>query len=100
MIDSSLFQASGQRGVSEMPVYRYEAKKGLAGCEHCHEGFETVQSINDKPLTKCPKCGGAVLKTPVAAQIGRSISKLDDRAKQAGFTKLKRLGKGEYEKQY
>ena len=28
------------------------------------------------------------------------VSNLDDRAKAAGFTKLKRLGKGEYERQY
>ena len=35
-----------------------------------------------------------------APAIGRSISSLDNRAKAAGFSKLKRLGKGEYEKQY
>ncbi len=100
MINSLLFQINEKRGVSEMPVYRYEAKEGVAGCAHCHAGFETVQSMSDKPLTKCPECGSTVVKTPVAPQIGRSVSSLDDRAKQAGFTKLKRLGKGEYEKQY
>ena len=35
-----------------------------------------------------------------AAAVGFSQSNLDDRAKAAGFTKLKRLGKGEYERQY
>ena len=35
-----------------------------------------------------------------APSLGKSQSSLDDRAKAAGFTKLKRLGKGEYEKQY
>jgi len=41
-----------------------------------------------------------IRKCIVAPAIGRSISSLDTRAKAAGFTKLKKLGKGEYEKQY
>ena len=32
-----------------MPTYEYECNGG-------HE-FETVQSIKDKPLSKCPECG-------------------------------------------
>jgi hypothetical protein len=32
--------------------------------------------------------------------IGSSASGVDDRAKKAGFHKLKRTGKGEYEKLY
>jgi putative FmdB family regulatory protein len=36
-----------------MPTYEYECKK----CGHC---FEAVQSINDEPLKKCPKCGKGV----------------------------------------
>lgn len=35
-----------------------------------------------------------------AAAVGESKSDLDTRAKAAGFKKLKRLGKGEYEKMY
>jgi len=41
-----------------------------------------------------------VRKVVAAAAVGRSQAKLDDRAKAAGFSKLKRIGKGEYEKQY
>jgi hypothetical protein len=41
-----------------------------------------------------------VRRVITAPAIGRSKSKLDDRAKSAGFTKLKRIGKGEYEKMY
>ncbi|MCL1919666.1 MAG: hypothetical protein FWG50_01090 [Kiritimatiellaeota bacterium] len=44
--------------------------------------------------------GAAITKCIVAPAIGRSKSKLDDRAKAAGFTKLKKIGKGEYEKMY
>ena len=49
---------------------------------------------------KCPKCGGPVARVSSAPALGKSQSSLDDRARAAGFTKLKRLGKGEYEKQY
>jgi hypothetical protein len=59
-----------------------------------------VQSLSDARLTVCPKCGAPVSKCVVAPAIGRSKSKLDDRAKAAGFTKLKRVSKGEYEKMY
>ena len=83
-----------------MPIYRYERKKPAAGCPRCREGFEVTQSIKDAALATCPDCGGAVAKTPVVAAVGRSQANFDDRAKSAGFSKLKRLGKGEYEKRY
>ena len=33
-----------------MPTYEYE-------CDACEHNFDEFQSINDKPLKKCPKCG-------------------------------------------
>ena len=36
-----------------MPTYEYE-------CKHCGHRFEEFQSINDKPLSRCPKCGKGV----------------------------------------
>lgn len=33
-----------------MPTYQYE-------CDACHHGFEVLQSMTDKRLKKCPKCG-------------------------------------------
>ena len=83
-----------------MPVYRYEVKTGVTGCAHCNDGFEVTQSINDARLAQCPECGAMIVKTPVAPTLGRSEAALDDRAKSAGFSKLKRLGTGEYEKHY
>jgi putative FmdB family regulatory protein len=38
-----------------MPLYEYQCKK----CQHT---FEKIQSFSDKPIKKCPKCGGAVEK--------------------------------------
>ena len=36
-----------------MPTYEYE-------CQKCHNRFEVLQSMNDDPLTDCPKCDGRV----------------------------------------
>ena len=83
-----------------MPVYDYAAADSKHSCAHCAEGFEVTQSLAEPRLTVCPMCGAAVKKCIVAPAIGRSKSKLDDRAKAAGFTKLKKIGKGEYEKMY
>ena len=33
-----------------MPTYEYQ-------CDACDHNFDEFQSINDKPLKKCPKCG-------------------------------------------
>jgi len=86
--------------VDRMPVYDYAAADSKHACSNCISGFEAVQSIHDAKLTACPKCGAPVRKCIVAPALGRSKSKLDDRAKAAGFTKLKKIGKGEYEKMY
>ncbi len=45
-----------------MPTYDYKCKK-------CERLFEVVQSMNDKPLTKCEECGG-VLKRLIGAGAG------------------------------
>ena len=36
-----------------MPTYDYE-------CQKCKDIFEVFQSMTDKRLEKCPKCGGKV----------------------------------------
>ena len=36
-----------------MPTYEYE-------CESCGDRFEKFQSMSDKPLKVCPKCGQPV----------------------------------------
>jgi putative FmdB family regulatory protein len=38
-----------------MPIYEYE-------CQGCGEVTEKLQKISDKPLRKCPCCGGSVKK--------------------------------------
>jgi putative FmdB family regulatory protein len=83
-----------------MPIYEYRATEPTGACPHCRDGFEQMQRIADPRLTACPECGAPVTRVISAPSLGTSQSSLDDRAKAAGFTKLKRLGKGEYEKQY
>ena len=39
-----------------MPLYEYQCKK-------CGHRFEKIQKFSDKPITKCPECGGRVEKT-------------------------------------
>jgi putative FmdB family regulatory protein len=36
-----------------MPLYEYLCKK-------CGHRFEKIQKFSDKPIKKCPECGGAV----------------------------------------
>lgn len=38
-----------------MPIYEYE-------CRKCAAHVEAFQKVNDKPLTKCRKCGGKLEK--------------------------------------
>ncbi|MBQ6923335.1 MAG: zinc ribbon domain-containing protein [Kiritimatiellae bacterium] len=83
-----------------MPIYEYQVAEGAKGCPFCTRGFEQIQTLAEPKLEKCPECGAPVVRVISAPSLGKSQSSLDDRAKAAGFTKLKRLGKGEYEKQY
>ena len=83
-----------------MPIYTYEAVQPDLGCSFCRSGFEWTQPLENPALTVCPHCGAAVQKVPPRIAIGRSKSSLDARARAAGFTKLKKLGRGEYERQY
>ena len=83
-----------------MPIYVYQVRDGAKGCRTCSDSFECIQSLRERPLEACPECGAPVQRVPAPAAVGFSQSNLDDRARAAGFTKLKRLGKGEYERQY
>ena len=83
-----------------MPTYVYEADDKEKGCDNCRSGFEVVQSLKDEKLTRCPKCGGRVVRVIQAPGLSHSKTDLHYRAKRAGFHSLKRVNKGEYEKMY
>ena len=83
-----------------MPFYEYKVVDGHKGCAHCRETFDVLQNISAPRLDFCPHCGAPLAKLISAPAVGASKTGLDDRAKAAGFHKLQKLGKGEYEKKY
>ena len=83
-----------------MPIREYICVDESKSCPRCGQLFERLEHLNDPPLTVCHECGNPVKRVLSAPSFQRHASNLDDRAKSAGFHKLKRLGKGEYEKQY
>jgi len=83
-----------------MPIYEYRAIDPKRACPACCRGFEVLESISASARRTCDACGAPVQRIISAPSIGGSESSLDDRAKNAGFTKLKKISSGEYEKQY
>ena len=81
-----------------MPLYEYELCKG--DCVVCGGRFTLRRPLSASPLTHCPAC-----KKPVRKLISNFNSPIKLKpvsvsdAKNAGFTVLKRLNKGEYERQ-
>jgi len=81
-----------------MPLYEYELCEG--DCKVCGGHFTLRRPLSAKPLTHCPACKKPVRKvlsgfnTP---KLTKPLSISD--AKKAGFTVLKRVNKGEYERQ-
>jgi len=45
-----------------MPIYEYQAVNKGRACPKCREVFEILQSIRERPLSKCPECGKEVRK--------------------------------------
>jgi putative FmdB family regulatory protein len=62
-----------------VPLYEYQCKK----CEH---RFEKIQKFSDKPVKKCPECGGRVEKllSPPAVQFKGSGWYVTDYARKSG----------------
>ena len=81
-----------------MPLYEYELCEG--DCAVCGGRFTLRRPVSAAPLTKCPLCKKPVRKvfsTFNTPNILKPVSITD--AKKAGFTVLKRVSKGEYERQ-
>ena len=78
-----------------MPIYEYELCEGQ--CELCDGRFTLRRPISAAPLTQCPACKKPVRKIFSSFNSPKAVSISD--AKKAGFTVLKRVNKGEYERQ-
>jgi putative FmdB family regulatory protein len=82
-----------------MPLYFYAPQ--VPPCRLCGEGFEHRQPAGAPDLTACPKCGQPVRRGPAQPVNSPKLSAplSVSRARQAGFTVLKRTSGGEYERQ-
>ena len=75
-----------------MPVYEYEHQG--APCP-LGKVFDFKQSIDDKPLSRCPQCRGKIQK--IISRINISCPKTNSELRDLGFTKLVKRDDGVYE---
>ena len=61
-----------------MPIYEYK-------CRKCEEVLERIQGLSDKPLSRCPSCGG---------KLERMMSTGAFQFKGSGFYATDYAGKG------
>ena len=82
-----------------VPLHAYAPL--AAPCRLCGDGFEHRAAAGSAALSACPTCGQAVHRAAVHAVNSPQLSKplSVSRAKQAGFTVLKRTAGGEFESQ-
>ena len=78
-----------------MPLYEYELCQG--DCAVCGGKFTLRRPLSAAPLNHCPACKKPVRKVLSSFNSPKTASISD--AKKAGFTVLKRVSKGEYERQ-
>jgi putative FmdB family regulatory protein len=94
-VDKVRPRSSKMRGSLRMPFYEYELCEG--DCTVCGGKFTLRRPLSAPELTKCPACKKPVRKIISGFNSPKAVSISD--AKKAGFTVLKRVGKGEYERQ-
>ncbi len=77
-----------------MPLYEYQ-------CEKCGHRFEKIQKFSDKPIKKCPECGGRVkqLISPPAVQFKGSGWYVTDYAKKSGAPSSSESASGDAKKE-
>ena len=81
-----------------MPLYEYELCEG--DCVVCGGKFTLNRPLSAKPLTHCPACKKPVRKIISGFSTPHKLKPLSvSDAKKAGFTVLKKVSKGEYERQ-
>lgn len=83
-----------------MPLHEYMAVDPAKGCGLCRRPFEHLDRRPGRFLKSCPRCGTPLRRLPSAARVTQGRTTLDRRARQAGFHKLRRVGKGTYQKEY
>jgi putative FmdB family regulatory protein len=81
-----------------MPLYEYEVCEG--DCKICGGTFTLQRPLSAPELIKCPSCKKPVRKIISSFSTPHKLKPLSiTDAKKAGFTVLKKVKKGEYERQ-
>ena len=81
-----------------MPIYEYELCEG--DCKVCGGTFTLNRPLSAKPLMNFPACKKPVRKIISSFSSPQKLKPVSfSDAKKAGFTVLKKVSKGEYEKQ-
>jgi len=81
-----------------MPLYEYELCDG--DCKICGGKFTLRRSVHAPDLHECPLCKRPVRKVISPFNTPKHAKPLSiSDAKKAGFTVLKKVSKGEYERQ-
>jgi hypothetical protein len=82
-----------------MPLRFY--RPAVPPCRLCGAGFEHRQAADSPALAACPTCGQAIGADPIQPVNSPKLSAplSVSRARQAGFTVLKRTPGGEFERQ-
>ena len=81
-----------------MPLYEYELCEG--DCKVCGGKFTLRRPLSAEELTQCPACKKPVRKIISTFNSPIKLKPLSvSDARKAGFTILKKTGKGEYERQ-
>lgn len=75
-----------------MPIYVYQAVDD--GCEKCRDGYEVLESMDEKPLSECPECGESVRRIPSTFSAGRGDVLSDSNLREHGFKKLRNTEDG------
>jgi putative FmdB family regulatory protein len=84
--------------INFMPLYEYEVCEGE--CKVCGGKFTLRRPLSAPELTKCPACRKPVRKIISGFSTPHKLKPLSiSDAKKAGFTVLKKVSKGEYERQ-
>ncbi len=82
-----------------MPLHRYVPIR--PPCKLCGDGFDHATTSGAAALTACPRCGLPVQRAAAESVQAPKLSSRStvSRAKDTGFTLLKRTSDGHFEKQ-
>ena len=81
-----------------MPYYDYQPTTEQS-CNHCADGFEVKQRMDEAPLEKCPECGAPVARAITSFIVGKGDILSASNLKDKGFTRLTKKDPGVYERE-